>query len=371
MRLNRGERGASLIWDESVAEPSVTFTTATSGELRGVDRTGAVIESEWAFIPLPPHSHSINATIDERTAGFVGDQVLLFGEYSMYERSVGCQSIKLYIPESTDPAEPPNEIADSLEQTADQLDVGGKYEVVRLFGVDDPARVGGRTFTHEAWVHVDSEFTPEHTSGIQYPPRLIPVNTWTHEYVHTRQQWVMNGSTASNSSWLTEAVPSYYMVSETARQNRMQVYNETRYWERLNESLHLNDQMVLTDPGTFQRQQGDYTRGAYIIAALDAEIQSQTGGEKSFDDVFKRLNEQEETTHTSFKRAVVEVGGDEMEPWIDRYVDGNETPPAPDPPLQLYLELFLNQVDYRDFTLIAAWVGGLIALILWSRSRKN
>ena len=117
MRLNRGERGASLIWDESVAEPSVTFTTATSGELRGVDRTGAVIESEWAFIPLPPHSHSINATIDERTAGFVGDQVLLFGEYSMYERSVGCQSIKLYIPESTDPAEPPNEIADSLEQT--------------------------------------------------------------------------------------------------------------------------------------------------------------------------------------------------------------------------------------------------------------
>jgi predicted metalloprotease with PDZ domain len=100
--------------------------------------------------------------------------------------------------------------------------------------------------------------------------------------------------------------------------------------------------MVLTDLGTFQRQQGDYTRGAYIIAALDAEIQSQTGGEKSFDDLFKRLNEQEKITHTSFKRAVVEVGGDGMEPRIDRYVDGNETPPAPDPPLQLYLELFFE-----------------------------
>ena len=367
--VHQSDQGVSAIWDESVPEPSIVFTTTAPSESAGLDDAGAVIQSEWAFFPLPPHSHPVNASIESSSSGFVGDQMLLFGEYTTYERAVECHDIEIYIPDAVEPAEPPNKIADSLAETAEHLEVGWKYETVRLYGIGGPTKVGGRAFTHEAWVHVDSSFTPEDVTGAQYPPRLVSVNVWTHEYIHTRQRWVTNQSVVLNSSWLTEAIASYYMVSETARQDRMSAYNETRYWARLNQSIRLDNRMVLTDPDTYQPYSGDYTRGAYIIAALDAEIRSQTGGEKSFDDVFWRLNQQEQITHASFRQAVIEVGGDELGPWMDRYVSGNETPPAPDPPLSIYWELLLLRADYQYLALMIGGLSVITFIALYNRYR--
>ncbi|WP_227379597.1 hypothetical protein [Haladaptatus halobius] len=108
------------------------------------------------------------------------------------------------------------------------------------------------------------------------------------------------------------------------------------YWMRLNESLHLEDNRLnLTDPRTYKREQGVYTCSALVLAALDAEILSQTDGKKSLEDIFRRLNEQDEMNHSSFRRIVIAVGGKEMGPCVDRYIGGTSVPPASDVPLEV------------------------------------
>ena len=365
-RVDRTEYGAALIWNTSVATPTVTFTTGARRNSGGFDDAGAAIQPRWAFLPLPQHSHPINVSLASGQPGVVGDQVLLLGKHTMYHRSVGCHDIELYIPDALDTTEPPTAIADSLEAAARNLKVGWRYDTVRVFGVGAPVRLGGRAFTHEVWVHVNSTFKPTPPRGTQYPPRLVPANVWVHEYVHTRERWVWNSSDSSDAQWLTEAMTSYYMIAETERQGRMLAYNETLYWMRLNESLHFGDNRLnLTNPRTYQREKGAYTRGAFVLASLDAEIRSQTSGRKSLDDVFRRLNQQEEVTHSSFRRAVVDIGGEEMGPWVDRYIVGTAVPPAPDVLPEVYLELILRRRDYQAaagivLSSILAAVGAII-----------
>ena len=347
-QVDRTKYGATLMWNTSVAIPTVTYTTGVRRGGVGFDDVGAAIQPEWAFLPLPQHSRPTNISLASGQPGIVGDQVLLLGEYTMYHRSVGCHDIELYIPDALDTVESPTAIADSLEETARNLNVGWRYDTVRVYGVGAPVRLGGRAFTHEVWVHVNSTFKPKSSRGIRYPPQLVPANVWVHEYVHTRERWAWNSSVSSDAQWLTEAIPSYYMIAETERQGRMRAYNETRYWMRLNESLRLGDnRMNLTNRSTYQREQGAYSRGAFVLAAIDAEIRSQTGGKKSLKDVFRRLNQQDEVTQSSFRRAVIEVGGEEMGPWVDRYIGGTDVPPAPDIPLEVYLEHIPRRRDYQ------------------------
>ena len=154
----------------------------------------------------------------------------------------------------------------------------------------------------------------------------------------------------------------------------MLTYNETRYWMRLNESLRLGDNRLnLTILSTYMRDQGAYTRGAFILAALDAKLRSQTSGTKSLEDIFRRLNQQDEVTHSSFRRAVVEVGGEEMGPWMDRYIGGTAVPPAPDVPLEFYLELILRRQDYQAVagTILLVVLAGVGAIVHRYQTRSS
>lgn len=364
-RIDRTENSASLVWIGSKSTPSVTLTTVDRRSGGGFDEAGASIQSGWGFLPLPDHSHPTNVSLAAGQPGFVGDQVLLFGNYSVHRRSVGCHDIELYLPDELNTTERGTEIADSLEGAARNLDVGWRYETVRVFGVGQPIRRGGKAFTHEVWVNVDSQFAPAHPEGLAYSPRLVSTNVWIHEYVHTRERWTTNTSVSIEASWLTEAMASYYMVAETERQGRMQAYDEMLYWERLNQSLRAGSkQMNLTNRSTYRDVQGDYTRGAYVLAALDDELRTRSGGTRSLEDVFYRLNQQEEVNHSSFRRAVVEVGGEDMGPWVDRYVAGTAVPPAPGIPLEVYFERLPYQRDLQiAAALIVFIVVGFIAII--------
>ena len=214
--VQRSQIATTLVWNSSVRTPSVTFITERQPNSEFED-IGAAIQSEWAFLPVPPHTHPTNVSVAAGQPGFVGEQVLLLGDYELYSRQVGCHEIQLYVPTALDTAEPPSAIVESMEAAARELRVGWRYETVRIFGVGSPIRVGGRAFTHEAWVHVNSTFRPRQTSGVWYPPQPTLANAWLHEYAHTRQRWVTNASVSSNAQWLTEAVPTYYMISETER----------------------------------------------------------------------------------------------------------------------------------------------------------
>lgn len=361
-RIHRSANSASMVWNSSVATPSVTVTTVDRRSPGGFDEAGASIQSLWGFLPILDHSHPTNISLASGQPGFVGDQVLLLGNYTVYRRSVGCHDIELYLPNALNTSESPTAIADSLRAAARNLNVGWRYETVRVFGVGRPIREGGRAFTHEVWVNVNSPFEPSRPKGLAYPPRLIPSNVWIHEYVHTRERWVSNSSVSIEASWLTEGIASYYMISETERQGRMQAYDEMLYWQRLNESLLGGPQrMNLTNRSTYQDVQGDYTRGAYVLAALDNEIRTRTGGRRSLEDVFYRLNQQEEVNQSSFRHAVVEVSGEDMGPWVDRYVAGTAVPPAPGIPLEVYRERLPYQ---QDLQIAAAMLLAIVLVIV-------
>jgi len=99
--------------------------------------------------------------------------------------------------------------------------------------------------------------------------------------------------------------------------------NETAYWTRLNKSLTFGENsMELTERESYQSRSGDYTYGASVLAALDAKLREETNGERSLEDVLSQLNQQEQVTHASFRDTVVDVGGQQMGPWVDRYVAG-------------------------------------------------
>lgn len=329
--IDRGGTATLLTWDGATQRPTVTVrTTATRGG--GMEYDEATIQPTWALLPLPGHSRIVNVSLTDDQPGVVGTQLILLGAHTVHRRARGCHEVVLYVPAAVTPAEPPAAILDSLLTADRHLDIGWRYDTVRVFAVGDPMRPGGRAYAHEAWVHAESRFQPRNHAGVRYPPEPPRANVWLHEYLHTRQRWAGDGRIAANASWLTEALPSYYMITETERQGRLWAVNETRQWRYFNRSFQLSNTRPLTTRTGPRAREVAYTKGAYVLAALDARIRHQTYGRKSLVDVFRRLNDQQRITHRSFRRAVVAVGGASMGPWVDRYVAGSELPNAPPPP---------------------------------------
>jgi hypothetical protein len=321
--VHRRPNSISLTWNTSVTNPSFTLTT-TRQRSAGVEDAGFAIQPEWAFVPYP-NTAKTNYSLQTSQQGYTGDQFALLGRYDKYQREIGCHDIELIIPSALDTKESPSEIADSLETAGREIDAGWYYDTVRVFGVGPPVRRGGRAYNHEVWANVDASFEPEHVErgSLRYPPRNVLANTWLHEYVHTRQRWITNTTVELNASWLTEASATYYSIAETERQGRMIACNETAYWTRLNKSLTFGENsMELTERESYQSRSGDYTYGASVLAALDAKLREETNGERSLEDVLSQLNQQEQVTHASFRDTVVDVGGQQMGPWVDRYVAG-------------------------------------------------
>lgn len=330
----RSANGTRLVHKQSADRPQVTVVTEPTTGGPSIDSAGAAITPEWAFVPLPPHTAPTNVSLAPGQPGVVGDQVLLLGPHRTVRREVGCQDIVVHVPTAVDAALDPAAVADSLAAASRSLDVGWRYETVRVFGVGDPIRPGGRAFTHEVWVHAGSPVALPSRS-LRYPPRPVSANTWLHEYLHTRQRWRQNGAIADNASWLTEAIPTYYEVAESVRQGRLSTCTAVAHWRRVNASLHRGPKtMNLTQPRTYRQREGDYTRGAYVLAALDWQIQTRTGGLRSLADVWRRLNDRRNVTAADVEAAVVATAGPGIRPWLDRYVSGTAIPPPPTVPLR-------------------------------------
>ena len=355
----RSENGTSLVWNESIQDPQVTVGTVPSPDRGGLDAAGAAITPDWAFLPLLPHGVPTNVTLAADQPGVVGDQVLLLGPHRTVRREAGCQDVLLHVPTAVDTAEDPAAIADSLAAASNDLGFGQRYQTVRVFGVGDPIRPGGRVLTHEVWVHAGATFDRLRDWTGRYPPTPSHANRWLHEYLHTLGGW--GNETAPDSRWLTEAVPSYYTVTETARQGRLDRCNASRYWEGLNRSLHLGPGTVnLSAPRTYEGTAADYTQGAYVLAALDAEIRVRTGGLRSLQDVLRRLDGAGDVTGADLRRAVRQVVGPGMDAWLDRYVAGTAIPPPPARPLECVR--VLASPTPLQFVLLVAVLGVAAAL---------
>ncbi len=193
-------------------------------------------------------------------------------------------------------------LAEALSDAAQRLDVGDRDDDVLLFALGEPARRGGESFPihDEAWIHADSRLDD-------------PNSVWLHEYVHTRQAFVL----ADDMRWFREASAEYYAARLASEQGRT---SEAAMRAHLGGDPK---QAALTSPASWDDPHVPYTKGARVLALVDRKIELSTDGERSLEDVFRRLNAHDgPVSYEDFTDAVTAVAGHRMDGWLDRYVDG-------------------------------------------------
>ncbi|RXK46640.1 hypothetical protein [Halorientalis pallida] len=262
-----------------------------------------LVELRWAGAGGPVERRrlfdDVRGTSEQVTAG---ERYALVGTQRRTTVDTADGNVRLVRPAGTTLRPDEDALAAALGDAADRLDVGDRGDEVVLFALGSPARRGGESFPvqDEAWINADSRLDD-------------PNSVWLHEYVHTRQDFRL----AADMRWFREASAEYYAARLAYEQGRI---------DRAAMETHLTGTpkaAALTAPGTWTDPHVPYTKGARVLALVDRKIRLSTDGDRSLEDVFRRLNAHEgPVTYTDFADAVAAVAGHRMDGWLDRYVDG-------------------------------------------------
>lgn len=316
-----------LCWDGST-EPTLILShdlTAYAGTYTGI------VNESVAFVPAPRVYTAWRTATERRTAPLfakreyasyriagdrtvVGNATLFHGPHTEYERTANGTTFRLITPEGVTLGPSRERLFDALTGASRALDVGGvNREVIVVALADTPQStefgLAGATVGNAFWARADSSLRSTH-------------NVWIHEYVHTRQRFADRGR---EMEWFIEASAEYYAARLSYE---LGLVSDIEYeWEMKSRRVSASDS-VLAEPSTWDRPNVPYRKGALTLAALDAEIRSRTDGERSLEDVFRRLNRADRTlTYDLFVETVVSVSGDPaLENWLDRYVTEPATP---------------------------------------------
>jgi len=315
----------SYEWDGRTAAPSVTYRLNAN---RSVDGTGPIDAAgryvfvdvgDWALVSQPRVSHrwgwrgeriglESEMTTDQ---GVTSDVIAYLGEYEKETHEAHDQEFKLVIPEAASLEEEPDELFESLGDASDTLRVGERDEQVFMVAaptgnVDWGVR-GLQTGPADLWVR-DFERLDE------------AANVWVHEYVHTRQGY----TSASDFRWFTEATATYYAALLTLEQDRIgfdEFADELAIGERPRFS-----QSVLTDPTSWATA-ADYRLGALVTGVIDKDIRNETGGEQSFDEVFRQMNAKDGVVSASdFEDSIAQVASSDTAAAAATYTGTTEHP---------------------------------------------
>lgn len=227
----------------------------------------------WIFAPAPTHI-GVGVNLHPRPNGVIGDKFLYLGNYTQYTTSTGCQDIAVIVADQGDLGESPTEILDALRYTAAELDVGHRYESVRIFATPGYARPGSEGFAegNEAWVttSLPPDFTVSHT------------RIFVHEYIHTRQGF--GGNELRRMSWFNEGIADYYSYKLLREQGTI---SSDRYNQWLQNGSQMDGQ--LTDPSTWENRYVGYAKSGAFFAVLDAKIQNTANA--SLEEVVRQVND--------------------------------------------------------------------------------
>jgi hypothetical protein len=271
------------------------------------------------------YSWQASARIDQRTRvgadqrGFAGPSIVYLGGFESVTTNATDQRIRLVRPTDAEMADDPDRVLDVLSVASEQLRVGARDAVVNAFAGPTPLRHGGTAArghggSQDFWVSAGAD------AG-------SPPNIWIHEYIHTRQSFVLT----SEMSWFREASASYYadVISVRVPPSRPGAF------ERFRESLgdpH-GENATLTDRSSWSTMYVPYTRGARVLAALDARIRTSTGGDRTLQTVFRRLNGHDGVvTYDAFESVVANVSGESHREWLDDHVRGGARVSIPESP---------------------------------------
>jgi hypothetical protein len=201
----------------------------------------------------------------------------------------------------------------ALRNASRAFRVGARNRRVTVFLGPEPLRDGGLTVSgverDAMWVSAGS-------------PVGAPDNLWLHEYVHARQAFRLG----PRMEWFSEASASYYEGLMSIR-----AVDRRAAYDRFRAELASNDSsgVVLTKVGTWESRYSPYTRGQRVLAALDARIRNATGGNRTLQTVFRRMNERDDViTYDRFRTIVTNVSGTSQTDWLDAHV-ASQRPVSP------------------------------------------
>jgi hypothetical protein len=302
-----------------VGEPSVTFRVPS---VRRDDGYEFVERDDWALVRASVEStyrtdyanrpSPVENASDPRTtysesflrSGVASDGILYFGAASVESWRADGETVRVVVPSHATVDVPA--VRETIAGAATNVTIGDRNGTATLFAATDPIRGGGvALWTDDAWVHEDAE-----PGG--------PQNVWVHEYVHTRQDWVLGERVA----WLTEGSAEYYAALASYRQGTLSFRGFHDHT-----TIEYGSDVVLANPNAPNWETAQYTKGSRVLAALDRKIRLATDGNRTLADVLYLVNRHDdEVTYDEFLGMVDRVAGVSFEPWLDRHVTTGAAP---------------------------------------------
>lgn len=246
--------------------------------------------------------------------GYVGETTVLLGAHDVYERRAAGQQVRVVVPAGVELNTGAERTVETLASAARSLSIGGRDTVVHGFVTPQ----------------IETEATRLEQPGFALDDRTLlvdadyEIDTWTHEYVHTRQALPDSGELR----WLTEGSAEYYGWLLSIEQGADD-------WGSLRGAFSrgIGDDSVLADPDTW-RGETDYNKGALVLGVLDREIRWASDGERTVADALRRVNEAEDPTLETFIEAVHEAGGADAAAAARKYTTTGAAPNyQPDSPV--------------------------------------
>ncbi|MCU4718712.1 hypothetical protein [Halapricum hydrolyticum] len=143
-------------------------------------------------------------------------------------------------------------------------------------------------------------------------------SVWIHEYVHARQDF----RTADGMEWFREASARY--LSCRFMYEQYEGVSEADLRDSLS-ARPKYESVVLANRTTWEGTGGNYHAGARLLAAIDAELRAETGGEHTLVDVFRTMNAGDEpVTVERFVELVERQTGNDQS-WIAAAIEGDRT----------------------------------------------
>jgi hypothetical protein len=133
--------------------------------------------------------------------------------------------------------------------------------------------------------------------------------------------------TTRETRWLVEGTATYYAALLSLRQGLIDFDEFRRHL--LVGTAPRNSQAVLADPGTWSSSRAEYRKGALVVGELDRRARRSSGGWRSFQWVFSRLNAHDGRVKLSTVGSLLgAVGGNRLRATTRRYATESTVPPT-------------------------------------------
>jgi hypothetical protein len=327
-------RNGRWVWTGETATPSLTFEVTVNGSGPTFGGLGWVDAGDWALANPQTafayrndsrewhYSWQDTQRIDRRTdidgPGVAGSSMVYLGTHETRTVNISGGELRVVEPTAANTSNVDRGVV-SVRRASEQFDVGARDRRVTVFVGPPPLREGGLAVgehndSQDVWVSDRSRVAP-------------PENTWVHEYVHTRQAFDL----APGMDWFREASATYYAGVLSVRQGLDGRDGFEAFLTRL--GTNSSSDVVLTNRSDWQSSYTPYSRGTRTLAALDGRIRNDTGGNRTLEDVFARMNRHNGTvTYDEFDRIVGNVSGSDHGEWLDSHVAGPAPVTAPTDP---------------------------------------